>query len=238
MDTFPVCIKPVTLLALDTSTTACSVALSIGSDVRTRYVVAPREHAQRLLLMVDSLLSEAGLELSDLDAVAFGKGPGSFTGIRIAAGVAQGLAFGKSLPVIPISSLAALAYGQYDTEPCYVVSVLDARMQQIYWGAYHCSEKGVRDLSTECVADPESLCGNLPDEISEWVAVGNGEEVYQDLLFERCSSKVTIKSGFLPHARDVVRLAYYEYLMDNSVLAEEALPVYLRDKVVHHIKGG
>ena len=237
MDTFPVHIKPVTLLALDTSTTACSVALSIGREVREQYVVAPREHAQRLLRMVDSLLSEAGLDLSDLDAVAFGKGPGSFTGIRIAAGVAQGLAFGKSLPVIPVSSLAALAYGQYDTNPCHVVSVLDARMQQVYWGAYHCSEKGVRDLSVECVADPESLCGNLPDRISEWVAVGNGYESYPQSLFDSCLSRITIKSGFLPHARDVARLAYYEYLMDNSVLAEEALPVYLRDQVVHHIKG-
>ena len=121
------------ILALDTSTEACSAALLIDTEIHQRYEVAPREHGALILPMIETLLSEAGCAPTQLDALAFGRGPGAFVGVRIATGVAQGIAFAADLPVIPVSSLAAMAQS---VEHGNVYSAIDARMNEVYWGAY------------------------------------------------------------------------------------------------------
>lgn len=125
------------ILAVDTATENCSVALIMGNEVIARCEYAPREHTTKILPMVDSVLAEAGVKLNQLDALAYGRGPGSFTGVRIGIGIAQGLAFGADLPMIGVSTLAAMAQGSYRTEQAeQVVAAIDARMGDVYWGQY------------------------------------------------------------------------------------------------------
>ena len=141
------------ILALDTATEACSAALLSGDgSVYERHDIAPRRHAELILPMVDGILTEAGLGLNDLDAIAFGRGPGAFTGVRIAAGVTQGLALGAGLPVIPVSSLAALAQPALG-KAAIVLPAIDARMGEVYWAAYESDQDGlVTALAGEQVA--------------------------------------------------------------------------------------
>ena len=134
------------ILALDTSTEACSAALLIDSQISQRYEVAPREHGALILPMIERLLVDAGVVLSQLDALAFGRGPGAFVGVRIATGVAQGIAFAADLPVVPVSSLAALAQS---VEHANVYSAIDARMDEVYWAAYRKNNEGVVELLGE-----------------------------------------------------------------------------------------
>jgi len=219
------------LLAIDTSTEACSAALLIGAETHEHFKLAPREHAKLILPMVDALLAEAGLSLSHLDAVAFGRGPGSFTGLRIAAGVAQGLAFGADLPVLPISTLAALAQGACtDIGATQVLAALDARMSEVYWGVYQISGAGVMELhGDEQVCAPGEVV--LPDE-GEWRGVGSGWDEYSTALRERCGALVhTVMPERLPRARDIAPLACVAFQRGLSVSAERAMPVYLRNQV-------
>ena len=219
------------LLALDTSTDACSVALLIGSEVRENFKLAPREHAKLILPMVDELLAEAGLRLSQLDAIAFGRGPGSFTGLRIAAGVAQGLAFGADLPLLPISTLAALAQGAYtDLGATRVLAALDARMTEVYWGVYQINNAGIMELCAgEQVCAPSEVV--LPNE-GEWQGVGSGWKEYGAALRERCGILVhAVMSERLPRARDIALLGMDALRHGLAVSAEQAMPVYLRNRV-------
>jgi tRNA threonylcarbamoyladenosine biosynthesis protein TsaB len=151
------------ILAIDTATEACSAALLVGGHVTERYEVLGRGHAEHVLPMVDSLLAEAGIALATLDAIAFGRGPGAFTGVRIAVSVVQGLAFGADLPVVPVSDLAALAARaavQHDARR--VLACMDARMQQVYWAVFDVSEPARPvALTTEQVTDPAQVA--LPD---------------------------------------------------------------------------
>lgn len=219
------------LLAIDTSTEACSAALSIAGEVHERYEIAPRGHTQLILPMVETLLSDAGLTLSKLDALAFGCGPGSFTGVRIAASVAQGLAFGANLPVVPVSSLAALAQGSYaDKGAQRVLAAIDARMNEVYWGAYQCDDDGLMRLQgIEWLAAPEDV--PLP-EAEAWFGAGSGWESYADILQGRLSG---IADGYeatrYPRARDVARLGCDGFKRGLAITAEHALPVYLRNEV-------
>src|SRR5687767_3120441 len=159
------------LLALDTSTEACSVALAIGDDVVERFELEQR-HGERLLGMVDELLTQGGIALTQLDAIAFGRGPGSFTSLRIGAGVVQGLAFGADLPVVPVSSLAALAQGSGAPK---VLAAFDARMRQVYYGAFVRAGDGlVTPAGPEVVIDPAKL--PLPEGTS-WTGTGSGWDV-------------------------------------------------------------
>ncbi|HWQ94164.1 MAG TPA: tRNA (adenosine(37)-N6)-threonylcarbamoyltransferase complex dimerization subunit type 1 TsaB, partial [Gammaproteobacteria bacterium] len=186
------------LLAIDTSTEACSAALLIGTETREHFKLAPREHAKLILPMVDKLLAEAGLSLSQLDAIAFGRGPGSFTGLRIAAGVAQGLAFGADVPVLPISTLAALAQGAYtDLGATRVLTALDARMSEVYWGVYQINGAGVMELhGAEEVCAPGNV--SLPLD-GEWVGAGSGWKEYGAALREHCGTLVyTVMPERLP----------------------------------------
>lgn len=164
------------LLAVDAATEACSVALLTGDSIYERHVVSPRGHAQRLLNMVDEVTTEAGMTLKSLDAIAFDRGPGSFTGVRVGTSVTQGLAFGADLPVIPVSSLATIAQGVWrETGHTQVLSVIDARMGEVYWG-YYIAKEGVMELQgTEHVTKAEAI---TPAD-GEWYGAGTGWHAYR-----------------------------------------------------------
>lgn len=214
------------LLALDTATEVCTVALWVAGSVLERNELGGR-HAERLLPMVNALLAEASLSLKQLDCIAFGRGPGSFTGLRIGAGVTQGLAFGAGLPVIPISSLAALAQG---VDAQRVLAAFDARMQQVYWGGYQRSPEGLMaPVTPETVVDPVAaplLAG------PGWVVAGSGWDAYKDILEPRLSaSSGSGLPGIIPQARHVAALALSRFQAGDVVSPELAVPVYIRDDV-------
>jgi tRNA threonylcarbamoyladenosine biosynthesis protein TsaB len=214
------------ILAIDTSTEACSAAIWTDTAVTERHEMG-HQHSVRILSMVDELLVETGFALSRLDAIAFGRGPGSFTGLRIGAGVAQGLAFGADLPVTPVSSLAALAQGVAAPR---VLAAFDARMHQVYSGGYVKNNQGIVELvGAENVAAPDEV--PLP-EGKDWVGAGNGWDRYHGALLAHLGYRVvTWCAQVYPRARDVGRLGAASYQAGGAVAAELALPVYLRDEV-------
>ncbi len=217
------------LLALETSTEACSAALLLDDHVIERYQWAPRGHANLILPMLDAVLAEAGLSLGQLDALAVGRGPGAFTGVRIAIAVAQGIAFATGLPVAPISTLAAIAWETGRRQGVDRIAVaLDARLEEVYWGTYRAAaDGGVLLLGEERVCSPEQA--SLP-EVGEWVGAGNGWALYAD-----CLSRPALKtwwSDYGPTAEAVARLGALAYRQGRLVGAEQVLPVYLRDEVV------
>ena len=216
-----------TLLALDTATEACSVALLHDGKVLSHYEVIPRLHAQKLLPMIQTMLAEAGIALSAVDAIAFGRGPGAFTGVRIAIGVVQGLAFALDRPVLPVSNLALLAQRalrEHGAEQ--VAAAIDARMDEVYWGCYQQSAGEMRLLGSEAVLAPEQV--SLPAGVGgDWFGAGTGWG-YADRL------PVTVTgqdAGMLPHALDLLTLARFAWDRGEGIAADLAQPVYLRDKV-------
>lgn len=215
------------ILALDTSTDACSVALQIGDELIERFECARERHSFLLLPMVEAVLAQAQLALSQLDALAFGRGPGSFTGLRIGAGVVQGLAFGADLPVAPVSSLAAVAQAAART---HVLALLDARMGQVYAGAFVRASETLRAAESERVLAPEAV--RAPVSGGEWWGVGSGWDRYAPILEQALGGALAGWSpGCLPHAREVARLGAAMAARGELVAAEQALPVYLRDDV-------
>jgi tRNA threonylcarbamoyladenosine biosynthesis protein TsaB len=216
----------VNILALDTSTETCSAAIWVDGAVTERFE-SGNQHSGRILAMVDELLAESGLALARFDAIAFGRGPGSFTGLRIGAGVAQGLAFGADIPVTPISSLAALAQG---VDALRVLAAFDARMHQVYSGAYARNVEGIVELAgNESVVAP----GEVPlPEGNGWVGAGSGWDQYHDDLLQRLGERVASwhARGY-PRAGDVARLGAAMFRAGKAIPAEQALPVYLRDEV-------
>lgn len=214
------------ILALETSTEACSVALALNGTVQDR-VVFGQQHSSRILSMVDALLAEAGLRLHQLDAVAFGRGPGLFTGLRIGTGVVQGLAFGADLAVVPVSSLATLAQAQ---DTAHVLTAVDARMSQVYWGAYARDAGGTLELlGTECVAAPQAV--PLPPGAG-WRGVGSGWDRYAETLTRRLGTRLqSWLPECYPRAREVAALAALGLQRGEAVAPEQALPVYVRNEV-------
>lgn len=220
------------VLAIDTATEACSAALYFEGETRHQYRVAPREHSHIILPMIDQLLAEAGIRVSELDALAFGRGPGSFMGVRIAAGVTQGIAFAWDLPVVPVSTLAAIAQTAHtETGASSVLSAIDARMNEVYWAAYRLSENGCMHLvGEERVIAPEQVAN--PGK-GDWTGAGTGWSAYGEIL------KAAIAPGVLsgqmnecfPSAESIVKLAVAEYQAGHHVSASKAVPVYLRDNV-------
>ncbi len=197
-----------------------------------------RGHAERLLPMVEEVLAEAGIALAAVDAIAFGRGPGGFTGLRIAAGVTQGLAFGAGKPVVPVSDLAALAAGGAAASgERYVLACLDARMAQVYWAAFDCADPAAPVLLTpEVVADPESVAARLaalPAEVGPLLGVGHGFAAYPALRQLLGARLGAIDPDRLPHARDIARIAAGDFAAGRTVAATDAVPVYLRDQVTH-----
>ncbi len=193
------------LLALETSTEACSVALAIDGDVRERFVLAPKTHTQLILPMIDELLAEAQLRPQQLDAIAFSRGPGSFTGVRIATGVMQGIALGADLPVVPVSTLAALAQAFLQQQTHSVAyTAMDARIGEIFWGVYQRNSAGFAELLAEEHVLPAAT---VPVLEMVGAGVGSGWAVYQEALLQRVGSVVTaIDATCLPHAAAIADL--------------------------------
>ncbi len=221
------------LLAFDTSTEACSCALWVDGVCREIFELAPRRHGELLLGMADQLLGDAELSLGDLDALAFGRGPGSFTGVRIATGAIQGLAFALELPVAPISSLQALAQGvARESGQSSVLAGFDARMHEVYWGAYRMASAGVVEpVVAELVCAPESV--PVPDD-GEWFGAGSAWQSYSEQLRGAAGDRlVGMDPERYPHARDLAVLGAAAFARGQVVPAHEALPVYLRDSVTH-----
>ncbi|TCK03115.1 tRNA (adenosine(37)-N6)-threonylcarbamoyltransferase complex dimerization subunit type 1 TsaB [Marinobacterium mangrovicola] len=216
------------ILALDTSTDACSVALSLDGEIQHKFVIEPRRHTHLLLPMVEEVLAEAGVKLASLDAIAFGRGPGSFAGIRIATGAAQGLALGADLPLLPVSTLAAMAVTAKERFPqaSRVATALDARMDEVYWGAFDISADLPRALIDESVRSPRDL--ELP-EAAEWLGVGSGWR-YSEQMPEALTATIKqVDQECYPDARAMLVLAGAQLAAGEGLLPEDALPVYLRE---------
>lgn len=222
------------ILAVDTSTENCSVALKVGEDIFAFCEMAPREHTTKILPMVERVLVEAGLKLNQLDALAFGRGPGSFTGVRIGVGIAQGLAFGADLPLIGVSTLAAMAQQSYrKCQSVQVLSAIDARMGEIYVGGFLRLENGDWETTEpEVVIPPESL--NPTFKKGVWSIAGTGWQTYPDLAEQlKLNLKVELHTtGVLfPEAQDMLILAEQALMRGEGLDAQDAQPVYLRDTV-------
>ena len=221
------------ILAIDTSGEACSVALCVGDEVREQFEVIPRLHARKLLPMVQSLLAEAQLSVNALDAIAFGRGPGSFTGLRICAGVVQGLAFAADIPTLPISSLAALAQGVYRRHGHeHILTVLDARMAELYWAGYQVDDGRVILLGDEQLTTPAQLDLSQPllTKPVSWVGVGDGWKFAAEFPEHVMPCVSVLGESCHVQARDILTLANYDFQAGLQVPAEQALPVYLRGK--------
>ncbi len=221
-----------TLLALDASSSACSCAVWRDGEVLSRFALTPREHTRRLMPMIDELLAEAGLVPDDLDALAYGRGPGSFTGLRIAAGVAQGLAFGLERPLIGVSTLEALALAAHRQHHLrYVIPALDARMNEIYVAAYHCHEGHLTRLLAEAVMVPEKL--RLPPGHGDvdWSGVGSGWTLWDAMPTLVQDALGQCLTDMQPSAEEMVLLAADAFAAGQGQPAHEAVPVYLRDRV-------
>ena len=219
------------LIALDTSAEACSAALYVDGDVISRFEHAPRRHTELILPMLEALLAEADLKVTELDAVAFGRGPGSFTGVRIATGVAQGVAFGADLPVVPVSTLAALALRSFrESGERQLLTAFDARMGEVYWAAYRIDEDEMTVCHIdEAVTPPEAVV--IPDE-GIWQGVGNGWSEYGEVLKQQAGAVLgSVVSDAVCRANEIALLAVPQYQAGDVVSAEAALPVYLRDQV-------
>lgn len=217
------------LLALDTSSDACSAAVLTNEACWTEFELTPRAHTQLILPMVESVLKQANLELTHMDAIAFGRGPGAFTGVRIATGVAQGLALAANKWVLPVSTLAALAQQAYQQLQAQKILVaLDARMGEVYWGVFQVVAGQIQLQSEEQVLTPNAI--DLPKD-SGWLAVGSGWSAYPELA-ERASDLVTaIYADWLPSAEFIAQLAWQDYQAGRAIPAEQAQPIYLRNKI-------
>ena len=224
------------ILAIDTSTEACSCALGNGGQPYVRYTDVPRKHAEKVLPMVDELLEEARIQRSDLKAIAFGRGPGAFTGLRIAASVVQGLAFALDLPVIPVSSLQALAQrGQREFNQENSIASIDARMGELYWAAYQLTNNGLMEaVSDEYLTSPAKVLSdslNLDTEIL-WSGVGTGWQ-YQNDMSTDMQALDQVEANTYTHALDVLMIALPKYRNNEMVAAEQAIPTYIRNNVAH-----
>ncbi|WP_181363268.1 tRNA (adenosine(37)-N6)-threonylcarbamoyltransferase complex dimerization subunit type 1 TsaB [Aeromonas sp. HMWF015] len=219
------------ILAVDTATEACSAALLVGDKLFSRWEEAPRDHTRKILPMVQAVLDDAGISLSDLDAIAFGRGPGSFTGVRIGIGVAQGLAFGAGVPLIGISTLAAMAQGAYRLDGAeQVLTAIDARMNEVYFGRYELIDGRMQLVGDEVVSEPVALVdvrGKLAGRVT---CVGTGFETYGETLSGLADELAESQVRF-PAAEDMLPLARAAWLAGEAVPVEQATPVYLRDKV-------
>ena len=228
------------ILAIETATDACSAALLIDDELFVEFELAPRQHTKLILPMVDKVLATAGVALTDVDAIAFGRGPGAFTGLRIAAGVTQGLALAADVPVIPISTLAALAQQAYEIKQhTHSMVALDARINEVYWGCYTVQDGRVVLQGEEQVLLPQTV--ELTPELAtvKWAGIGSGWSVYSDVLQEKAKSAgVTLQQIYaesVPSAASIARLAAYEFQAGHYFAVEDAQPVYLRDKVAETI---
>jgi tRNA threonylcarbamoyladenosine biosynthesis protein TsaB len=221
------------ILALDTATEICSVALLAHDSILARELPPGAGHSAHILPLVQELLAQSGTALKDLDCIAFGRGPGGFTGVRLAASVAQGLAFGAGLKVVPVSDLLAVAQQALDLTPgaASVLACNDARMQEVYWS---CAQRDAEGLAVpaapEQVGSPDTV--QLPPGLPQPVyGAGRGFAVWPQLTLRLALTLTPALSGLLPRAQEIARLAVPQWLAGQAVAAELAQPVYLRNDV-------
>ncbi|MGP1958776.1 MAG: tRNA (adenosine(37)-N6)-threonylcarbamoyltransferase complex dimerization subunit type 1 TsaB [Arsenophonus sp. NC-CH8-MAG3] len=219
------------ILAIDTATEACSVALWRDGKIFTQFVIAPREHTKKILPMIEQCLIDAHLDLKHIHVLAFGRGPGSFTGVRIAVSIAQGLAFGADLLLIGISSLLTMAQGAYRQSGIEKVLVaIDARMGEIYSACYELKADGFwQGEETESLLKPEQFLAKINSLSGKWVIAGTGWSAYPILRMTNLS--LLESSIYLPDAQDMLSVALQEWKKGKTVDVEEVKPVYLRNKV-------
>ena len=219
------------LLAFETATEACSVAVLVDGEVHERFELAPRRHAELALPWAERLLAEAGVAKSQLDAIAVGRGPGAFTGVRLAIAIAQGIALALDRPLLPVSTLAALAMrapGEGD-----VLAAIDARMGEIYVATFRREGEGVVATSDEAVIAPDAFA--LPEMAAGrdgWHAVGTGFAAADGVLQSRLQGRlVSVDATALPQAADVARLGAVAFARGEAIAPERIEPAYLRNKV-------
>ncbi|MCD2516261.1 tRNA (adenosine(37)-N6)-threonylcarbamoyltransferase complex dimerization subunit type 1 TsaB [Massilia sp. G4R7] len=218
------------ILAIETSSELASCALLIGDHVIERSTSGVRTHSQSILPMVQELLAEAGIALADCDAVAFGAGPGSFTGVRTACGVAQGLAFGARLPVLPLVTLEAMAERcRAATGAVEVVTVLDARMNEVYWAQYAYEAGAWREVVAPVLAAPEAVAPVARDGLA---ACGNGFAAYPEAFAGKDFAAAAL-GDILPHAREMAVLGAPAFAAGQALPPAQAQPLYLRNKVAY-----
>jgi len=223
----------VKILAIDTATEACSAALFINGVITEQYQLAPREHTQLILKMIESLLSDAKIKVADLDAIAFGRGPGSFTGVRIATGVVQGLAFACDLPVIAVSTLASIAQLAYeDHQQKNVLAGIDARMGEMYWGCYALDENNLMILNGEEKVSAAKMVEVNESFSNNYCGAGSAWDSYAEQLNEKLGEQVAaVYADYFPHSVTIVKLAAAAFKRGEAVEAAKAQPVYLRNDV-------
>ncbi len=230
------------LLAFETSTEACSVAVLIDGAVRERFEVAPRRHAELALPWAERLLAEAGIARAQIDAIAVGRGPGAFTGVRLAIAVAQGIALALDRPVVPVSTLAALACRAPSSsggDASRILAAIDARMGEVYSAAFERAGDDVRALSAETVGAPDAMI--LPDaaldrdaagSADRWCGVGTGFSAAGGTLPRHLGDRIRrFDATALPHAADVARLAAQAFARGEAISADRLEPAYLRNNV-------
>jgi tRNA threonylcarbamoyladenosine biosynthesis protein TsaB len=221
-----------TLLALDASTEACSVAILKNGKIQAQFELCPQSHSLLLLPMIDNLLKQTNTKLTDLDGLVFGRGPGSFTGVRIGIGVAQGLAFSANLPLVGISTLQALAQrGFIESGEQQIIAAIDARMSELYCAAYQLDQQQLmQPITDEKVLAVEPMLSFCKTTLQTAYGVGTGWDSYATELLSLRSNKQSVDVLY-PHAEDMLLLAIPEFEQGNSVSAENAQPVYVRDTV-------
>lgn len=215
------------LLAIETATEACSVALFLDGGVRERFEIAPRRHAELTLPWAEQLLADSGVSKSQLDAIAIGRGPGAFTGVRLAIAIGQGIALALDRPIVPVSTLAALALQAAGPR---VLAAIDARMGEVYAAAFELRDGDALALESERVLSPEAVA--LPEPAAGWQGVGTGFAAQDHALAQRAGAHfASIDAAALPHAADVARLAALAFARGETMPPEFAEPAYLRDHV-------
>lgn len=217
------------LLAFETSTEACSVAVHVDGQVRERFEIAPRRHAELALPWAEQLLAEAGIARAQLDAVAVGRGPGAFTGVRLGIGLAQGIALALDLPVLALSTLQVLAL-RAPADAAHVLTTIDARMGEVYAATFERRDGQLIALADERVCAPDAV--ELPAAIADWHAVGTGMAAADGLLQQRFATRLAgCDAGALPHASDLLALAVPAFARGDMLAPELVEAAYLRDNV-------
>ena len=222
------------ILAIETATDACSCALEYSGTITARHVVEPRRHTELLLPMIDEVLAGAGAELGTLDAIAFGRGPGSFTGLRIACAVAQGLGFGAARPLVAVSTLLVAAAGMHRSRGTpRVLVALDARMGEVYWGGFEWDGVTMAPAFEESVVPPDAV--HVPDQ-GEWAGAGSGWGAHRAVLEARVADRLgrpagPVDAARLPEASDMLAPARLALEAGLAVAPEDAAPAYLRSRV-------
>lgn len=218
------------ILAIETATEACSVALYADGQVLERFEIAPRRHAELTLPWAEQLLAEAGITRAQLDGIALSRGPGAFTGVRLAIAIAQGIALALDRPLLPVSTLQTLAM-QAPADATQVLASIDARMGEVYAARYVRDVDGVMQVQgSEVVIAPDAL--QLPDDDSRWTGVGTGFGAADGLLAVRLQTRLSsVDAAALPHAADVLKIAVPAFMRGEGIAPELVQPAYLRDNV-------